>query len=54
METLLREYSRAAVKLSSVGRSAITKGLGTTALVYTFQTPILNIKDFLGHPSVLS
>jgi len=31
METLLREYSQATVKLSSVDRSTFTKGLGTTA-----------------------
>jgi len=50
IETLLREYSRAAVKLSSIDRSAVTKGLGTIALVYIFQTLIEDIKDCLGHP----
>jgi len=49
LETLLREYSRTAVKLSSIDR-AVTKGLGTTALVYIFQILIVDIKDCLGHP----
>jgi len=36
--------------LSSVDRSAVTKGLGTTALMYyIFQTIIADIKDYLGH-----
>jgi len=47
IETLLREYSRAAVKLSSVDRSAVTKGLG---IVFIFQTLIVYVKDCLGHP----
>jgi len=34
MKTLLREYYRAAVKLSSIDRSAVTKGLGTTGFTY--------------------
>jgi len=50
IETLLREYSRVAVKLSSVDRSAVTKGLGSTALLYIFQTLIADIKDCLRHP----
>jgi len=50
IEIPLREYSRAAVKLSSIDRSAITKGLGTTALVYIFQTLVVDMKDCLGHP----
>jgi len=50
METLLQEYSRAAVKLSCNDRSAVAKRLGTTALVYIFQTFVLDIKDCLGHP----
>jgi len=49
-ETLLREYSRAAEKLSSIDQSAVTKGLGTIALVYIFQTLIVDITDCLGHP----
>jgi len=49
-ETLLLEYSRAAVRLSSNDRSAVTKGLGTTALVYIFQTIIVEMKYCLGHP----
>ena len=43
-------HSRAAVKLSSVDRSAVTKGLGTAALVYIFQALNVDIKDCLGHP----
>ena len=48
-ETLLQEYSRPAVKLSSIDRSAVTKESGTTALVYIFETLIVDIKDCLGH-----
>jgi len=52
MATRLREYSRtrAAAILSSVHRSAVTKGLGTTTLMHIFQTLIIDIKDCLGHP----
>jgi len=50
IETLLQEHSRAAVKLSCIGRSAVTKALGTTALVYIFQILLVDIKDCLGHP----
>jgi len=49
METLLQEYSRAAVNLSSVDRSAVTKVLGTTASAHIFQTLIADTKDCLGH-----
>jgi len=49
-ETLLREYSQAAVKLSSIDQSAVTEGLGTIALVYIFQTVTADIKYCLGHP----
>jgi len=44
------QYSRAAVKLSSIERSAVTKGLETTVLVHIFQTLTADIKDCLGHP----
>jgi len=44
IETLLREYSLAAVKLSKFYWSAITKGLGTTTSVYIFQTLIQNCR----------
>ena len=50
LETLLQEYSQAAVKLPSLDRSAVTKRLVTTALMYIFQTLIIDIKDCLGHP----
>jgi len=50
METPLQEYPRALVKLSSVDRSSVTKGWGTTALVYIFQKLIVDMKDCLGHP----
>jgi len=52
METLLREYARVSAKLSSFHRSAVTKGLGITALVYIFQTRIADVKDCLGHSQV--
>ena len=48
--TLFREYSRAAVKLLSIDRSAVTQGLRTIALVYIFQTLTADIKECLGHP----
>jgi len=50
IETLLQEYSRAAVKLSSIDQSAVTEGLGTAALVYIFQALTVDIKDCLGYP----
>jgi len=50
MEALLQVYSWAMGKLSSVDRSAITKGLGTSVLVYIFQTFNVDIKDCLRHP----
>jgi len=50
METLLLEYSRAAIKLSSVNLSTVTKAVGITALMYIFQTLIVDIKNCLGYP----
>jgi len=47
VETLLREYSWAEVKLPSIDRPAVTKRLGITALVYIFQTLVVDIKDCL-------
>ena len=40
-------YSRAAAKISSVDRSVVAKGLGTTSLVYIFQTFNVDIKNCL-------
>jgi len=44
MEALLRvwAYPRAAATLSSADRSAVTKGLGTAALVYIFENFIVD------------
>jgi len=50
METLLRECSRTAVKLQSVDRSAVTKGLWTIALMCIFQALIVDITNCLAHP----
>ena len=54
METLLREYSLAAMKLSNIDRSAVAKGLGKTALVYIFQTIIVDKKRLLATPTAFS
>jgi len=50
MEILLRKYTQATVKLPRIDLSAVTKGLGNTALLYIFQTLIVEIRDCLGHP----
>jgi len=46
----LRVYSRAAVKLSSVERSPVTKGLKTAAFVYIFENFTVGIRNCLGDP----